>query len=67
MEEESVQKSLGEQILDDMFANIEKLEEFDVDVLQRLKQLAVSGNLKKAPQVTRAVKAASGGTQGNRI
>jgi hypothetical protein len=63
MAERTVQKSLVEQILDDMFANIEELEEFDAELLQRLKQLAVSGNLKKAPQIIRAVKAASGGIE----
>jgi len=63
MAEETVQKSLVEQILDDMFANIEQQEEFDADTVQRLKQLAASGNLKKAAQVIRAIKSASGGTQ----
>jgi hypothetical protein len=63
MAEKTVQKSLVEQILDDMFANIEELEEFDAELLQRLKQLAVSGNLKKAPQIIRAIKAASGGIE----
>jgi hypothetical protein len=63
MAERTVQKSLVEQILDDMFANIEELEEFDAELLQRLKQLAVSGNLKKASQIIRAIKAASGGIE----
>jgi hypothetical protein len=63
MAERTVQKSLVEQILDDMFANIEELEEFDAELLQKLKQLAVSGNLKKAPQIIRAIKAASGGIE----
>lgn len=63
MAEETVQKSLVEQILDDMFANIEQQEAFDPDTVQRLKQLAASGNLKKAAQVIRAIKSASGGTQ----
>ena len=63
MAEETVKKSLVEQILDDMFANIERQEEFDADTAQRLKRLAASGNLKKAAQVIRAIKSASGGTQ----
>jgi len=63
MAEEIIQKSLVEQILSDMFASIEELEEFDADVLQRLKQLAVSDNLKKAPQIIRAITAASGGIE----
>jgi len=64
MGEKIVQKSLVEQILDDLFANIEKLEEFDAHTLQRLKQLAASGNLKKAAQVIQAIRfASSGGTK----
>jgi hypothetical protein len=63
MAERTVQKSLVEQILDDMFADIEELEEFNAELLQKLKQLAVSGNLKKASQIIRAIKAASGGIE----
>ena len=62
MTEETAQKSLIEQILDDMFANIEEREEFDADTIQKLKQLAKSGGLKKAPRVIRAIKSVSGGT-----
>ena len=63
MAEENVQKSLVQQILDGMFADIEQLQEFDADVLERLKHLAARGDLKKAPQVIRAIKAASGGAE----
>jgi hypothetical protein len=45
-----------------MFASIEGREEFDALTIKKLKQLAVSGDLKKATQVTRAIKLASGGT-----
>jgi len=61
MGKEIVQKSLVEQVLDDMFANIEQLEEFDAHTLQRLKQLAASGNLKKATRVIQAIKSAPSG------
>ena len=59
-EEMPIQKSLIEQIFDEMFANIEGREEFDVQTVQKLKQLARSGDLKKAPQVMKAIKSASG-------
>ena len=51
-----VQKSLVEQILDNMFASIAQKEEFDVDTIRRLKKLAERGDLKKAPRVAEAVK-----------
>ena len=63
MAEGTVQKSLVEQILDDMFAYIEDLEEFDVHTIQTLKQSAASGNLEKARQVIRAIKSVPGGTR----
>jgi hypothetical protein len=59
-EETLIQKSLVEQILDEMFASIEGREEFDAQTIQTLKQLAVSGDLKKATQVTKAIKLAAG-------
>jgi hypothetical protein len=61
-EETIIQKSLVEQIFDEMFASIEGREEFDAQTLQKLKQLAVSGDLKKATQATKAIRLASGGT-----
>ncbi|NQE05923.1 hypothetical protein C5S32_08630 [ANME-1 cluster archaeon GoMg1] len=61
-EETIIQKSLVEQIFDEMFASIEEREEFDAQTIQKLKQLTVSGDLKKATQVTKAIKLASGGT-----
>jgi hypothetical protein len=60
VEEIAVQKSLAEQIFDKMFASIEEQEEFDAQTIQRLKQLAVSGNLKRAMQVAEAIKLESG-------
>lgn len=58
-EETVIQKSLIEQIFDEMFASIEGREEFDAPTIQKLKQLAVSGDLMKATQVTEAIKLAS--------
>ena len=63
MAQEPIQKALVEQILDNMFASIEELEQFDADLIQKLKHLAASGNLKNASQITRAIKAAPGGTE----
>ena len=63
MEEEiTIQKSLVEQILDEMFVQLEGRVEFDTTTTQRLRQLTISGNLSKVTQVTEAVKAASEGT-----
>ena len=62
-EETIIKKSLVEQIFDEMFASIEGREEFDEKTIQKLKQLAVSGDLKKAPKVvTKAIKSTLGGT-----
>ena len=55
-------KSLAEQILDEMFASIEAREEFDDQTIQKLKQLALSGDLKKASQVTKVIKSMSEGS-----
>ncbi len=57
--ETTIQKSLVEQILDEVFATIEGREEFDAPTIQKLKQLAISGDLRKAPQVAKAIKSAS--------
>lgn len=54
-----VPKSLTEQILDEMFASIEARAEFDTQIIQMLKQLALTGDLKKAPQVTKVIKSTS--------
>jgi hypothetical protein len=51
-----IEKSLVEQILDRMFANLEGRDEFDKQVIQELKDLAASGNLQKAPHVIKAIK-----------
>ena len=62
VEETSGQKSLVEQILDEMFTLIEGREEFDIPTIEKLKQLVISGNLTKAKQVVEAIKSASEGT-----
>jgi len=62
VEETSGQKSLVEQILDEMFAIIEGQEEFDIPTIEKLKQLVISGNLTKATQVAEAIKSTSEGT-----
>jgi len=59
-EESVIPKSLIAQILDEMFANIEGRKEFDARTIQKLKQLALSGYLNKATQVTKVIKLASG-------
>ena len=62
VEETSGQKSLVEQILDEMFTIIEGREEFDIPTIEKLKQLVISGNLTKAKQVAEAITSALEGT-----
>lgn len=62
-EETTVQKSLVEQIFDEMFTSIEGQREFDDQTIQKFRQLAISGGLKKPAQVTNAIKSASEGTR----
>ena len=60
--ENGIAKSLVEQILDEMFANIEKREELNSQLIQELKQLAGSGGLRKPDEVANAIKPASEAT-----
>jgi hypothetical protein len=60
-EEISVQKSLVEQILDEMFASIGEQDIFDAQTIQRLKLLATTNELKKPTKVAIAIKSASDG------
>jgi hypothetical protein len=57
-EEIEIPQSLVEQTLDEMFSMLEKREEFDAPTIETLKALAKSGELKKVPQVTKAIKVA---------
>ena|GEM_PF-2595090 len=61
-EENAIPKSLVEQILDEMFAIIEKREEFDSNAIQKLRQLASRGDLTKQKIVTEAIRLTSDGT-----
>jgi predicted PP-loop superfamily ATPase len=56
----SIPKSLVEQILDEMFANVEPRKEFDKDTIDKLKHLAASGGLDKVARVTEVIKSAPG-------
>lgn len=58
-EEVTIQKTLVEQIFDEMFATIEQYKEFDTQAILKLKQLAISGDLTKAMRVAEAIKLAS--------
>jgi len=52
MEAEDISKrSLLEQIYDELFANIEKHNEFDEGLTRTIKQLATNGELKKHQKV----------------
>ena len=56
VERTDIPKSLLEQILDEMFANLEKRDEFDSNAIHKLRQLASSGNLTKQREVTEAIR-----------
>jgi hypothetical protein len=56
MDESPIQKSLVEQILDEMFANIEPRKEFDSETVAKLKHLATTGDLQKPAQVIKVIK-----------
>jgi hypothetical protein len=60
-EEIPIQKSPVEQIFDEMFAIIEGQEKFDTELIQKLKDLAVKGDLKKAQQIYRVITSAPEG------
>ncbi len=47
VEETRIEKSLIDQILDEMFADVEGRVEFNNKTIQDLKELVISGNLKK--------------------
>lgn len=57
-----IQKSLVEQILNEMFITLEGRDEFDTRIIQRLKELAVSGNLNKVKKVAESINSAPGET-----
>lgn len=57
--EDSMQMSITELIVDEMFAQIEKHEEFDKETIQELRGLALRGQLKTASQVIEAIKTGS--------
>jgi hypothetical protein len=53
---DSGQGSLVEQIMVEMFENIEGHEEFDEETIQNLKHLSQSGEIKRHSQVVAIVK-----------
>ncbi len=56
-----LQKSLVEQIIEEMFASLEGKEPFTPPTIQALKELAQRGDLSKATQVAKIIKAGFGG------
>jgi len=55
--EDFSKKPLVEQIYDELFANIEKHDEFDEGMIKTMNQLAARGELKKHGKVMGAIKA----------
>ena len=58
-DEATIQESLLEQILDDMLARVGEGEEFDAITIEKLKQIAQSGDLTKPRLVVAAIKLVS--------
>lgn len=61
-EESIIEKSLVEQILDEMFKIVEESGQFDTSTIQKLKQLAKSGDLTNDREVSDAIRSSSEGT-----
>jgi len=57
-----IQQSLVEQILNEVFTTLEERDEFDIHTIQRLKELAASGNLSKVKKVAESIKSTPEGT-----
>jgi len=55
MTKEATKKSLVDQIMDAWFAELESTKEFDALSIERLKDLASSGTLKKPAQVKKVI------------
>jgi hypothetical protein len=53
-----LQEPLIDQIFDEMFSTLEERDEFDAVLLDELKNLARRGELRKAAQVTKVIRAA---------
>ena len=56
-EEDTIQKSLVEQIFDEMFSILEEQEEFGSETTEALKQIVAKGNLKRPNRVAEGLKA----------
>lgn len=55
-----IPKSHIDLIIEEMFASIENMEEFDEHIIQELKELAQFGGLKRNNEVAKILKPASG-------
>lgn len=51
-----IEKSLVNQVLDELIIRIEKKDEFDTAIIQKLRELATSGDLTKAERIREAIK-----------
>jgi|GEM_PF-6962103 len=55
MAKSKIEKSLTDQIIDDMLSRLKKREEFDPAIIDRIAKLAESGQLSKAKLVAGAL------------
>lgn len=51
-----IQKSITDQIFDELFTRLQEHEEFDASTIDKLQKLAQQGDLKKAQQVVNVIK-----------
>lgn len=54
--------SLTDQILDHMFASLQARAEFDLETIEKLRQLAATSDLDKAGHIIKAIKPTPGAT-----
>lgn len=60
-----MEKTLVDQIINEMFAMLEGQSDFDAKILENFKLLAKDGDLKKVPCVTKAIKSEQEGHDEN--
>jgi len=56
-EKAEIQKSITDQIYDEFITLLQGHKEFDPEVIEKLRQLAQNGDLRKSQQVVKAIKA----------
>lgn len=55
-----IQKPIAEQIFDELFVLLQEHSEFDTETIDKLKQLAQNGDLRKAQPILKVIKTLPG-------